>query len=87
MYGGPRPPPRLTYPLYAFINVDNCERPLSALTVLPFPASAVLRMCRPDRADTSLEPCPCSAGGTCSRTSGNGTLGTGGADNCRRRRA
>ena len=29
-YGGPRPPP-LAYSLYAFINVDNCERPLRQL--------------------------------------------------------
>ena len=27
-YGGPRPPPPLAYAVYAFINVDNCERPL-----------------------------------------------------------
>ena len=27
-YGGPRPPP-LAYAVYAFINVDNCERPLN----------------------------------------------------------
>ena len=27
-YGGPRPPP-LAYAVYAFINVDNCERPLT----------------------------------------------------------
>ena len=27
-YGGPRPP--LAHAVYAFINVDNCERPLKA---------------------------------------------------------
>ena len=34
-YGGPIPPP-LAYAVYAFINVDNCERPLTvtAFTVL-----------------------------------------------------
>ena len=29
-YGGHRPPP-LAYAVYAFINVDNCERPLTAI--------------------------------------------------------
>ena len=33
-YGGPRPLP-LAYAVYAFINVDNCERPLTKFLVQP----------------------------------------------------
>ena len=32
-YGGPRPLP-LAYAVYAFINVDNCERPLRSVSKL-----------------------------------------------------
>ena len=31
-YGGPRPP--LAYAVYAFINVDNCERPLRLVSLM-----------------------------------------------------
>ena len=61
-YSGPRPLP-LAYAMYAFINVDNCERPLNKTTIESVSEQAehcYSKACMTEHGDYYLEDCvPC----------------------------